>query len=203
MNSIPPPLPHTSKGTPLRDLLQDYVDQLPPPSRRNDHNRCLAVLAPILTFGYNGRSTVSGLSQYTSDSCLFELACFILASADLWAFSNAPEKRSKIQQILFSQLDAISSRSGFLPEQAAYDYANSRVAVYGSIAASSSGAQGLHLRLQQALLHASTNPTPTRDLDSIPPIFGDAISCLDLTRAMVDWDMSRLMEMDSALSAIV
>lgn len=190
------------KRTPLRDFLQDYIDRLPPPGSRNDHNWCLTILAPILAFGNKDETPVSGLSPYTSDSCLFELACYTLASADFWTFNKAPEKRPEIQQILFSQLDAISSRSGFLPEQAAYNYANSRVVLYGGIAADSSGVEGLHLRLKQALAHASTNPTPAPDLDSIAPIFGDPLSGLTLTRALVDWDVKRLVEMNSTLSVI-
>ena len=191
-----------SNGTPLRDLLQEYVEQLPPPKSRNAHNHCLTILAPILEFGRTAKQSESDLSRYTSDSCLFELACYILASADFWTFNKAPEMRPEIQQILFSQLDAISSRSGFLPEQAAYDLANSRVGLYGGIAANSSGVEGLHLRLKQALAHASTNSQPARDLDSVAPTFGDPVADLALTRALVDWDMSRLKQMNSTLSAI-
>lgn len=196
------PKASASKGTPFRDLLQEYVDQLPPPESRNDHNHCLTILAPILIFGASDRASESDLVRYTSDSCLFELACYTLASADLWAFNKAPEKRPDIQQILFSQLDAISSRSGFLPEQAAYDYANSRIGLYGGIAANSTGVEGLHLRLKHTLVHASKNTKPTPDLDSIAPIFGDPVADLTLTRTLVDWDTSRLKQMDSTLSAI-
>ena len=190
------------EGSPLRDLLKEYVDRSPHLTARNDHNNCLNVLAPILDFGYRDGAVVPSLSKYTTDTCVFELACYILASADFWAFNNAPDKRPHIQQILFSQLDALTSRSGFLPEEASFDYANSRLGVYGRIAATNFSVEGFHLRLKQALAYAANNSKPPVNLDDVAPIFGDPIEGLALTRALVDWDIDRMTGMDSTLSLI-
>lgn len=194
--------PTNLKSGPFRELLQLYADQLPPTLVRNDHNICLAILASTLRFGDANGSPVAVLSQFMSDTCLFELGCYVLASADFWAFNKAQDKRPRIQQILFSQLDAISARSGFLPDNAAYEYANSRVGLYGRIAASGSGVEGLHLRLKQALRHASRESKPADCLDGVPPIFADALEDLSLTKSLIAWDVRRMVEMDSELSKI-
>lgn len=194
--------PTGPKSGPFRELLQSYVDQLPAPLARNDHNICLDTLASALRFGDANGTPDSSLSQFMTDTCLFELACYVLASADFWAFNKAHDKRPHIQQILFSQLDAISTRSGFLPDQASYEYANSRVGLYGGIAASGSGVEGLHLRLKQALRHASRESKPAKSLDDVPPIFADATNDLLLTKSLIAWDMKRMVEMDSKLSKI-
>lgn len=186
----------------LRSLLRQYRDELPPLSARNDHQKCLSILSTVLDFGHGDLSPETGLAAYATDSCLFELACYILASTDVWAFNKAPEKRQKIQQILFSQLDAICSRSGFLPAEAAFDIANDRVGMYGQIASTASGVEGLHIRLNQALKHATTQSKPPAHIDEVPPIFGDPFESLAVKKALVRWEMQRLPNMDSCLCTI-
>ena len=194
--------PAAASGSGLRSLLRQYRDELPPLSARNDHQKCLSVLTQVLEFGHRDRSPEPGLAGYATDSCVFELACYILASTDLWAFNKAPEKRQKIQQILFAQLDAICSRSGFLPAEAAFAIANDRVGMYGQIASTASGEEGLHLRLNQALKHATTHLEPPARIDAVPPIFGDPFESLAVTKALVRWEMQRLPDMDSSLCTI-
>lgn len=194
--------PAAPSGSGLRSLLRQYCDELPPLSARNDHQKCLSVLTPVLEFGHRGRSPEPGLAGYATDISLFELACYVLASTDFWAFNNTPEKRAKIQQILFFQLDAICSRSGFLPAEASFPIANDRVGMYGRIATRSSGMEGLHLRLNQALKHASSNSEPPARLDEVPPIFSDPFESLVVTKALVRWDMQRLPDMEAILCTI-
>ena len=194
--------PAASRGLIFRGLLQQYCDELPPLTSRNDHQKCLTVLGRILDFGHHDRSPAPDLAGYTTDSCLFELACYVLASTDLWAFNNAPEMRQKIQQILFSQLDAICTRSGFLPSQAAFDIANDRVSIYGQIASREPGAEGLHLRLNQILKHATTHQEPPIRIDGVPPNFGNSFESLAVTKALVSWEMKRLPEMEAILRII-
>ncbi|MBL9116004.1 MAG: hypothetical protein JNJ83_13440 [Verrucomicrobiaceae bacterium] len=194
--------PSNSGEARLCSLLRQYRDELPSPSARNDHQKCLSVLASILDFGFQGRSPIPNLAAYATDSCLFELACYVLSSTDFWAFNKAPDKRQKIQQILFAQLDAICSRSGFLPAEAAFSFANDRVGMYGRIASQSSGMEGLHLRLNQALKHATTHSLPPAHIDDVPPIFGDPFEALGVTKALVRWEMHRLSDMDSILCTI-
>jgi len=186
----------------LRSLLKQYCDELPSLSARNDHQKCLSVLDRVLEFGHRDRTTVPGLAGYATDACLFELARYILASTDFWAFNKATEKRLKIQQILFSQLDSICSRSGFLPAEAAFSIANDRVGMYGQIASKASGMEGLHLRLNQALKHATTHLVPPPRIDEVPPTFGDPFDSLAVTKALVRWEMQRLPDMDSILCTI-
>jgi hypothetical protein len=186
----------------FRALLWQYRDELPSPSARNDHQKCLSVLGAILDLGFHNRLPVPYFAAYAKDSCLFELGCYVLSSTDLWAFNKAPEKRQKIQQILFAQLDAVSSRSGFLPAEAAFSFANDRVGMYGKIASQAFSIEGLHLRLKQALKHAATHSAPPAKIDDVPPITGDPIESLVMTKALVEWEKQRLTDMDSILCNI-
>lgn len=186
----------------LRDLLRQYCDELPAPTARNDHQKCLAVLGGVLEFAHRDRLPAPGLAGYTTDACLFELACYVLAATDIWTFNNAPEKRQKIQQILFSQLDAICTRSKFLPAEAAFEIANDRVGMYSQIASTDSPAEGLHLRLNQALKHATTHNVPPARINGLPPTFGDPFESLTVTKALVNWEMKWLAEMEAILCTI-
>lgn len=194
--------PAAQSGSRLRLQLQRYCNELPHLSDRNDHQKCLSVLASVLEFGFCDRSPEPGLARYTNDTCLFELACYTLASTDFWTFNNDPEKRPKIQQILFSQLDAICSRSGFLPVDAAFPIANDRVSVYGRIASLSSGLEGMHLRLNQALKQASSHVEPIANIDEEPPIFGDPFESLLVAKAIAKWEIQRLPNMEALLCSI-
>ena len=169
---------------------------------RNDHQKCLSVLGSVLEFGYRDSSPQPDLAAYATDSCLFELACYVLSSTDFWAFNKAPEKRPRIQQILFSQLDAICSRSGFLPAGAAFPIANDRVGMYGQIASQASAMEGLHLRLNQALKHATSHTEPPARINDVPPIFGDPFESLAVTKALVRWEMHRLPDMEAILCTL-
>jgi hypothetical protein len=62
--------------------------------------------------------------------------------------------------------------------------------------------EGLHLRLNQALKHATTHATPPTKIDEVPPIAGDPFESLAVTKALVRWDMQRLPDMDSTLCTI-
>jgi hypothetical protein len=194
--------PDGSDGSKFRALMKSYFDQLPPPSSRNNNNRCFVVLASGLHFGFKGNLAMPTLSRYTVDTCLFELTCYALASADFCAFNKVPEKRGYIQDLMFSQLDSISSRSGFLPKEAAYRYANSRVSHYGRLRIEGSDVDAQYYWLKHALVYASSNSSLAENLDEISPRFGDAIEDFLLTKELMDWDRQRVVEMDSSLVEI-
>lgn len=156
-------------------------------------------MTSILRFGYSDSSPIPQLAKYMTDACLFELACYTLASVDFWVFNKAPSKRQQIQQILFEQLDASASRSGFLQEQAAYGYGNSRLRFYGQIFCNNFSVEGLHYKLKHALDYASTHPNPILNLDEESPIFGNPIEGLLLTKTIMAWDTQRMIDMNSTL----
>jgi hypothetical protein len=62
--------------------------------------------------------------------------------------------------------------------------------------------EGLHLRLNQALKHATTLATPPNQIDDAPPIFGDPFESVAVTNALVKWEMQRLPDIDSILCNI-
>ena len=185
----------------FREVLDQKAKCLTDGSPLNNHKRCFAILLPIDLFAYSKGHPVSGLAKYTSDSCLFELACYSLFSADMWSFGNAPQIREIVQTILSGQISHICEVSGLLAEGDAYSLMNSRLEVYGGVASRNPSAEGLHLRLKQALYAASETAKPVRSsIDKVS--ITDAFSDLELTRALVAWDMKRMPMMDGLLRAI-
>lgn len=167
----------------------------------NNHKRCFAMLVPINLFAYLEGHPVPSLAKYTSDACLFELACYTLFSADMWSFGNNPQIRETVQPILSSQISHICELSGLLQEAEVYSLMNSRLEAYGSVANHNSTAEGLHLRLKQTLNAASETKTPDRtSIDRVS--LGNPLADLELTRALLSWDLKRMPLMDSLLRAV-
>ncbi len=194
------PLPSSAVGS-FRGLLDQKAECLTDGSLLNNHKRCFAMLVPINLFAYSEGHPVPSLAKYTSDACLFELACYTLFSADMWSFGNNPPIREIVQPILSSQVSHICELSGQLQEAEVYSLLNSRIEAYGSVANHESTAEGFHLRLKQALHAASETKTPDRtSIDRVS--FADPFEDLELTRALVSWDLKRMPLMVSQLRAI-
>lgn len=162
----------------------------------------MSIFAPILEFGDGDQTPDSISARYTSDACLFELACYILVSTDYWTFSNAPKKRDEIQAMLFFQLADLSEWSGFLTNKKAYRLANSRVDLYGRIAADADDDEGLLGMLRQALFHAGPKKKPAKDLATVATTSGDPDVDSALLRELVDWDLSLTKKIDEPLWAL-
>jgi len=193
--------PPSSSIASFRGVLDQKAECLTDGSPLNNHKRCFAVLLPINLFAYSEGNPIEGLEKYTSDPCLFELACFTLFSADMWAFSNAPHIRQTLQPILSSQISHICEVSGLLAESQAFSLMNSRLEVYGGVASRNPSAEGFHLRLKQALHAASVTKTPEQaSIDRVT--LTDAITDLALTKALVAWDMKRMPLMNGLLRAV-
>lgn len=185
----------------FRGVLDQKAECLTDGSPLNNHKRCFALLIPINLFAYSEGTPIPGLEKYTSDSCLFELACYTLFSADMWAFGNAPHIRETVQPILSNQISHICEVSGILAEAQAFSLMNSRLEVYGGVASRNPSAEGFHLRLKQTLHAASETKAPEQaTIDRVS--FPDAIADLALTKALVAWDMKRMPLMDGLLRAV-
>jgi hypothetical protein len=192
--------PSAAAGS-LRGVLDQKAECLTDGSPLNNHKRCFAVLVPINLFAYSEGYPITDLSKHASDSCLFELACYTLFAAGMWAFGNAPQIREIVQLILSKQISHICEVSGLLTETDAYSLMNSRLEVYGGVASRNPSTEGLHLRLKQALHAASKTKTPDRaSIDKVT--FGDASSDLTLTKALVAWDLKRMPLMGGLLRAV-
>lgn len=185
----------------FRRVLEQEAECLTDGSALNNHKRSFALLVPINLFAYSKGDPIPGLERYTADSCLFELACYTLFSADIWAFGNAPHIRETVQPILSNQISHICEVSGLLAETQAFSLMSSRIEVYADGARHNSSAKEFHFRLKQALHAASETKTPQQaSIDRVS--FPDAIIDFALTRALVAWDMKRMPIMDALLRAV-
>ena len=182
-------VPSTNPGA--RTRFAAYRQRFSDRSLSDLQRLALDIIEPTTQFAMRGANPISQLERFTSDACLFELACYTIAACDYWLFRRSSPKRAEIMGALsnFTQEDYVFTFR--LSHEAISALMNERISEYGKLFARGAEPQGLHLRLSQVLLASSKVPVP--QIGAMSEVtFGDPISGQHLAQAQLDWDMGNL-----------
>lgn len=183
--------PTLAKNPTARERFTIYRERFASRKPTDPERLALDILEPTTRFAMRGTSPLPQLAQYTSDACLFELACYTIATCDYWLFARSSPLRIEIGTALSNFAQEVFVFAFRFSHEGVAQLMNERISEYGQMFARRINPQGLHLRLSQVLLSSSAMPTPA--LGAMSEVtFGDPIAGLSLTRALIDWDQQHL-----------
>ena len=162
----------------------------------------LCVYGPLESFASRGDQPTQELSAYTSDTGLFELACYTHTCCDVWLFAHAPDLRFRLMPLLSARFASIFQSTLGLSDEALGDLVNDRMAVYGKLFAARSDVRDIHFQLTLTMHNSVKRGFPYKNATNDIPLV-DAFLDFTLKTELIAWDTRFLPDTNDALQQAV
>jgi hypothetical protein len=147
----------------------------------------LCVFGPLESFASRNGSPIHELSPYTSDTALFELACYVHARCDVWLFAHAPDLRLRIITVLSARFASLFQTTLALSDGVLGGLLTDRMEVYGKLFSTHADVRDLHSLLAITMHNSLKRGLPYQSATTdIPAV--DALLDFTLKTELIAWD---------------